>query len=96
MPTPHAIALSMQVRDAVAQATTLLAPGAEVELSTLARNFNVRANDILSACMAVACWSRWSRKCLKPSCVLLPRRTMSMSRPCAVATLIFSSVLHGI
>lgn len=46
VPTPHAIALSMQVRDAVAQATSLLAPGAGVELSTLARNFNVRANDI--------------------------------------------------
>ncbi|VVE33561.1 LysR family transcriptional regulator [Pandoraea iniqua] len=46
VPTPRALALREQVRLAVEQATQVLSPSAEVDLKTLERRFNVRANDI--------------------------------------------------
>ncbi|MGC7403381.1 LysR family transcriptional regulator [Pandoraea pneumonica] len=46
VPTPRALALREQVRSAVEQATQVLSPSAEVDLKTLERRFNVRANDI--------------------------------------------------
>jgi len=46
VPTPRALALREQVRSAVEQATQVLTPSAEVDLKTLERRFNVRANDI--------------------------------------------------
>lgn len=46
VPTPRALALREQVRAAVEQAAQALAPGKEVDLRTLDRRFNVRANDI--------------------------------------------------
>ncbi|MBQ0218781.1 LysR family transcriptional regulator [Alcaligenes faecalis] len=45
VPTPRAIALRDQVRAAVEQATQVLSHGQEVDLKTLQRRFNVRAND---------------------------------------------------
>lgn len=46
VPTPRALALREQVRAAVEQAAQVLAPSKEVDLRTLDRRFNVRANDI--------------------------------------------------
>lgn len=46
VPTPRALALREQVRAAVEQATQVLTPGVEVDLKTLERRFNVRANDV--------------------------------------------------
>ncbi|WP_455925497.1 LysR family transcriptional regulator [Pseudomonas putida] len=46
VPTPHAEAIRGQVREAVEQASMLMTPGAQVDLSTLQRQFNVRANDL--------------------------------------------------
>ncbi|WP_150723126.1 LysR family transcriptional regulator [Pandoraea capi] len=46
VPTPRALAMREQVRLAVEQATQVLAPGGSVDLGTLERRFNVRANDI--------------------------------------------------
>ncbi|WP_413729441.1 LysR family transcriptional regulator [Sodalis sp. RH22] len=45
VPTPRALAMREQVRAAVEQATQVLTPSAEVDLTTLARRFNVRATD---------------------------------------------------
>ncbi len=46
VPTPRALAMRDQVRGTVAQALHLLAPGSEVDLKTLDRQFSVRADDI--------------------------------------------------
>jgi len=46
VPTPRALAMREQVRAALDQATQVLQPGAEVDLSTLNKRFSVRANDI--------------------------------------------------
>lgn len=46
VPTPRALALREQVRATVEQALHVLGPGSEVDLSTLDKRFNVRANDI--------------------------------------------------
>ncbi|MFJ2995498.1 LysR family transcriptional regulator [Pandoraea sp. NPDC087047] len=46
VPTPRALAMREQVRLVVEQATQVLTPGAGVDLKTLERRFNVRANDI--------------------------------------------------
>ncbi|MFC3656417.1 LysR family transcriptional regulator [Xanthomonas hyacinthi] len=48
VPTPRALALREQVRMAVEQATQVLTPSAEVDLKTLERRFNVRANDVFA------------------------------------------------
>lgn len=45
VPTPRALALREQVRAAVEQATQVFKPTADVDLKTLDRRFNVRAND---------------------------------------------------
>lgn len=51
VPTPRALALRAQVRSAVELATQVLAPGTQVDLKTLDKRFNVRANDIfVGAC----------------------------------------------
>ena len=46
VPTPRALAMREQVRRVVEQATQVLTPGDGVDLNTLERRFNVRANDI--------------------------------------------------
>lgn len=46
VPTPRALALREPVRTAVEQAMRVLRPGAEVDLATLERRFDVRANDL--------------------------------------------------
>jgi DNA-binding transcriptional LysR family regulator len=46
VPTPRALALREQVRLAVEQATQVLTPAADIDLKTLERHFNVRANDV--------------------------------------------------
>jgi DNA-binding transcriptional LysR family regulator len=46
VPTPRALELREQVRQAVEHATQVLAPTADVDLKTLERRFNVRANDV--------------------------------------------------
>ncbi|WP_240430419.1 LysR family transcriptional regulator [Serratia marcescens] len=46
VPTPRALELREQVRAAVEQAIQVLAPTADVDLKTLERRFNVRANDV--------------------------------------------------
>lgn len=46
VPTPRALELREQVRQAVEQATQVLTPTADVDLKTLERRFNVRANDV--------------------------------------------------
>ncbi|AVR07460.1 LysR family transcriptional regulator [Burkholderia thailandensis] len=46
VPTPRALALRGAVRETVERASQLLAPSAEVDLRTLDKQFNVRANDI--------------------------------------------------
>ncbi|AOJ05668.1 MULTISPECIES: LysR family transcriptional regulator [Burkholderia] len=46
VPTPRALALRGVVRETVERASQLLAPSAEVDLRTLDKQFNVRANDI--------------------------------------------------
>ncbi|AVF40718.1 LysR family transcriptional regulator [Pandoraea apista] len=46
VPTPRALAMREQVRLVVEQATQVLTPGDGVDLKTLERRFNVRANDI--------------------------------------------------
>ncbi|WP_175650768.1 LysR family transcriptional regulator [Pseudomonas sp. Marseille-P9899] len=45
VPTPRALALREQVRAALEQATQVFKPTADVDLKTLDRRFNVRAND---------------------------------------------------
>ncbi|TCN82106.1 LysR family transcriptional regulator [Shewanella fodinae] len=45
MPTPKALALREQVRQAVAQATQVFASDSEIDLKSLDRRFNVRATD---------------------------------------------------
>ncbi|VVE48157.1 LysR family transcriptional regulator [Pandoraea aquatica] len=47
VPTPRALAMREQVRLAVEQARQVLTPGDGVDLKTLDRRFNVRANDIV-------------------------------------------------
>lgn len=46
VPTPRALELRGAVREAVERASQLLAPSAEIDLGTLDKQFNVRANDI--------------------------------------------------
>lgn len=46
VPTPRALALRGVVRETVERASQLLAPSADVDLRTLDKQFNVRANDI--------------------------------------------------
>lgn len=46
VPTPRALELRGVVREAVERASQLLAPCAEIDLGTLDKQFNVRANDI--------------------------------------------------
>ncbi|VWD02861.1 LysR family transcriptional regulator [Burkholderia lata] len=46
VPTPRALELRGVVRETVERASQLLAPSAEIDLGTLDKQFNVRANDI--------------------------------------------------
>ncbi|HEX7815000.1 LysR family transcriptional regulator [Dyella sp.] len=46
VPTPRALAMRDQVRLAVQQATQVLTPAVDVDLKSLERRFNVRANDV--------------------------------------------------
>lgn len=46
VPTPRALALREEVRLAVSQVTHLLTPDSAIDVSLLARRFNVRANDV--------------------------------------------------
>lgn len=49
VPTPRAQALRARVRSLVEQATMIFTPSNEVDLSTLKRRFNLRANGVFSA-----------------------------------------------
>jgi len=53
-PTPRALALREEVRNAVEQSRQLLRPQADLDLSTLERSFNVRANDIYTGAFGQA------------------------------------------
>ncbi len=46
VPTPRALQLRDQIRDAIEQASGVLAPGAEADLKQLETRFNVRAHDL--------------------------------------------------
>ena len=46
VPTPRALELRGVVRETVERASQLLAPSAEIDLGTLDKQFNVRANDV--------------------------------------------------
>lgn len=46
VPTPRALELRGQIRGAIQRASSVLSPGAEVDLKSLDSRFNVRANDI--------------------------------------------------
>ncbi|OZI34342.1 LysR family transcriptional regulator [Bordetella genomosp. 10] len=53
-PTPRALALREEVRAAVEQSRRLLRPETPLDLSTLERGFNVRANDIYTGAFGQA------------------------------------------
>jgi DNA-binding transcriptional LysR family regulator len=58
VPTPRALALREQVRQAVQGARRLLEPEREVDLSSLKRNFNLHANDVFISAFGQALMER--------------------------------------
>lgn len=96
VPTPKALELQAQVRDVVEQAALVFRLVDTVDLSTLRRRFNVRANDFLSAFTAAACLRRWSTLRRIASCASR-RKAMAMAkvRPCAKGGSICGSAIPG-
>ncbi|RSS50184.1 LysR family transcriptional regulator [Streptomyces sp. WAC06614] len=60
--TPHALALRAEVREVVERARAVFLSGGEVDLRTLTRTFTVLANDVVSAALGAALFTRVSRE----------------------------------
>jgi len=94
VPTPKALELRSQVRDLVEQAALLFRSADQVDLLSLRRRFNVRANDFFVGVYGGRLMTRWSVRHRCANCVSCLKATAT-TRPCGKGGSICGSATPG-